>query len=61
MLLAVDFDEYFIDMKGVTVTSVLSLQPLGVFGSELDAPKPDGFIADDNPAFSEQILYISMA
>lgn len=38
MLFAVDLDKYFIDVKGVTVASVLSLQPSGVFRPKLDTP-----------------------
>jgi hypothetical protein len=38
MLLAVDLDEDFIDVKCVTVTSMFSLQSAGINGSEFNAP-----------------------
>ena len=41
MLLAVDFDEYFIDVERVTVAPMLPFQSAGINGSELDAePAP---------------------
>ena len=60
MLLAVDFDEDFIDIDGVTVASVLSFQSTGINSSELDALEADGFPRDDDSSFSEQILDISV-
>ena len=47
MLFAVDSDKDFIDVEGVAVASVLSLESPGIFGSELDAPKAAGFVADN--------------
>jgi len=41
MLLAVYLHEDFIDVEGITVASVLSLQSLGVQGTEFDAPETD--------------------
>ena len=41
MLLAIDSDEYFIDVESITVASVLSFQSSGVQSAELDAPKAD--------------------
>ena len=38
MLLAVDFDEYFVDVEGVTISTVLALQPSCVDGAEFDVP-----------------------
>ena len=46
MLLPVDFDDDFIHIEGVTVTSVLSLQSPGIKGSELDTPQVDRFTAN---------------
>ena len=41
MLLAVYLHEDFIDVEGITVASVLSLQSPGVQGTEFDAPETD--------------------
>ena len=56
MLLAVDLlvrhtGEDFIDVKSVTVTSVLSFQSTGTDGTEFDAPKSDRFAADCDATF----------
>jgi hypothetical protein len=61
VLLAIDFYEDFIDEKGITVASMLSLQSSSVYGSEFDAPEPDRFATDDNSSFSQQIFDVSMA
>jgi hypothetical protein len=39
VLLAIDFDEDFIDEEGVTIAPVLSLQSAGINCSEFDAPE----------------------
>ena len=59
-MLTLDLHEYFVDIEGVTVASVLSLQSSGIFGPEFNTPETDRFVTDGNAAFSEQILYISM-
>ena len=38
--------EDFIDVEGIAVASVLSLQPSSVYSSEFDTPEADGFAAD---------------
>ena len=53
MLSAVDLDEDFVDVKGVAVASVLSLQPTSVDGAKLDTPKLNRFAADNDAPFSE--------
>ncbi len=41
MLLAIDLDEDFIDVEGISVASVLPFQPSGINGSEFDTePAP---------------------
>ena len=52
MLLAVDLDEDFINVKGVAISAMLALQSAGVDGPELDAPEADRFPGDDDPALS---------
>ena len=56
MLLAIDFHEDFINVKGVTITSLLSFQSSGISGSKLDVPEADGFVTYSDTAFSEQIF-----
>jgi hypothetical protein len=53
MLLSIDLHEDFIDEEGVTVPSMLSLQSPSVYSSELDAPEPDGLVADCDATFGE--------
>jgi hypothetical protein len=65
MLLAVDLlvrhtGEDLINVEGVAVASVLSLQPAGVNRTKLDAPEADRFAADSDPSLSEQILDVSV-
>ena len=60
MLLAIDFDDDFIDEEGVTIAPVLSLQSAGINGSELDAPETDCLSADGDATFSQEIFNISM-
>jgi hypothetical protein len=52
ILLTIDIDEDFIDVKGVTVTSMFSLQPTSINSSEFDTPVTDWFAADGNTSFS---------
>jgi hypothetical protein len=53
MLLTVYLDEDFIDVEGVTVTSVFSFQSTGINRSKLDTPEADRFMADGDSSFSE--------
>ena len=41
MLLAVDLQEYFIDVEGIAIAAMSSLETAGVQGTELDAPEAD--------------------
>ena len=38
MLLAINFDDYFIDIESITLALVLSFQVAGIHSCELDAP-----------------------
>lgn len=60
MLLAVDFDEDFIDAEGIAVAAVLPLQSVDINRSELDAPETDSFSADRDPTLRQQIFDIAM-
>jgi hypothetical protein len=61
VLLAIDFDEHFIDVESVTIASVSSFQSSSVYRSEFDAPESDGLSADSDAPLSEQVLDIPMA
>ena len=41
VLLTIDLHEYFVDEECVTVASVLSFEPPGVFGAKFVAPQSD--------------------
>ena len=60
MLLTVDFHEDFIDVEGIAISTMLSLQSACIDSAEFYTPKPDGFAADGDAALSKQILYITM-
>jgi len=61
MLLAVDFDEDFINVEGIAIASVFSLQPAYINGSELDAPEAACLSTDGDASFREEILNIAVA
>ena len=53
MLLAIYLYEDFINIEGVAVSIVLSLQSSRVERSKLDAPEADLFPSDDDASFSQ--------
>ena len=53
--------EDFVDIEGVAVSSVLSLQPLCIQGAKFDAPESDRFPSDDNASFCEKVFDIAVA
>jgi hypothetical protein len=61
VLLAVYLYEDLIDVEGITVASVLSLESKGRDSTEFDTPELDSFAADGNTPFSAKIFDISMA
>jgi hypothetical protein len=61
MLLAIDLYEDFINEDGVTITTMLTLQAVGINRSEFDTPQTDGFVGDCDAALSKKILNITMA
>ena len=61
MLLSIDFDEDFIDVEGVAIASVLSLEALCIQSSKLDAPQANCFTADDDASFGQEIFDIAVA
>ena len=60
MLLAVDLYEYFINVEGVAITLVLTLQSPGIQCAEFDAPEADGLAGDSDATLSEKIFNISV-
>ena len=59
-MLAVDFDEYFIDVESVAVALVPSLQTTGIEHTDLDAPQADCFAADSDASLRQEIFNISV-
>ena len=60
MLLAVDLDVDFIDIEGVAVTSILSLQSPRINGTELDAPQANRFSGDDDAPLGQEVFDVSV-
>jgi hypothetical protein len=61
VLLAIYLYEYFINVKGVAVASMLSFQSTSIDGTELNAPKADRFATDSDASLSHQVLKIAVA
>lgn len=61
MLLAIDLYKDFIDGENVSISTMALSQSPCIFGTKLDAPEPDRFVADDDTSLSKQILDISVA
>ena len=49
--------EHLIGEEGVTVATMFPLQSSSVYGSELDAPQADSFVAYCDTAFRWEIFY----
>ena len=60
LLLAIDLDEDFVNVEGIAVALVPTLQPPGISGPELDTPQPDSFVADCYPTLGQQIFNIAV-
>ena len=58
---AADLQRHLVEMPLVAGSHASSTQPCRKRGSELGAPLADGFVADDDPAFGEQILNVTKA
>ena len=61
MLLAIDFHEDFIDVEGVTIASVLTLQTVSINGAKLDAPETNRLAGHSDASLGEQIFDIPVA
>ena len=60
MVFAINLYEDFIDVEGVTVASVFSLQSSGVESSEFNAPEPDRFSGYGDTPFGQEIFDIAV-
>ena len=60
-LLSLDLDEDFIDMPDVPQSTLFLSEPSSVFRSELQTPETDGFVRNNDPTLSQQILDIPKA
>ena len=61
MLLTVDLHKDFVNVEGVAIALVFSLQAARVNGTELYAPKADCFATYGDPSFGKQVFNISVA
>ena len=61
MLLTVDLHKNFLNVEGIAIALVLSIQPSSVQSSKFNTPQANGFSADSYTAFSEQIFDIAVA
>jgi hypothetical protein len=61
LLLAIDFHENLIDVERITITTMPTFESSSVSNTKLDAPESDGFVADSDASFCEQILNITVA
>jgi hypothetical protein len=58
---AADLERYFVQMPLVASLYSSSTQACSEAGSELRAPLADRLVADDDPAFGEEILNVTKA
>jgi hypothetical protein len=61
LLLAVDSDEEFVQIPGITEASLFLLKTSGIVGSEFPAPTADGFVRNNDSAFGQKIFHITEA
>jgi hypothetical protein len=56
LLPAVDSDEEFVQIPGITGATLFLLQTSSIVGSQFLAPAPDGFVRNDNSAVGQQMF-----
>jgi hypothetical protein len=61
LLLAVDSDEEFVQIRGITEAALFLLKTSGIVGSEFPAPLSDSFVRNNNSAFGQKIFNITEA
>ena len=59
--LPADLERHLVQMPLVAGSYASSTQPCRIRGSKLGAPLADGFVADDDPAFGEEIPNVTKA
>ena len=53
--------EDFVNIEGVAVATMLSLQASSIDCAKLDTPQADRLTSDDNAAFSQEVFDITVA
>jgi hypothetical protein len=61
LLLAIDFHEDLIDVECIAITTMSPFESTSVSSTKLDTPESDGFVADGDASFCEQIFNITVA
>ena len=61
LLLAVDSDEKFVQIPGITEASLFLLKTSGIVGAEFPAPLSDGLVGNNDSAFGQKIFHITEA
>ena len=59
-MLAVDLHEDFVDVEGVAVATMFTLQSAGINGAEFDTPEADRFSGNSDASLSEKIFNIAV-
>jgi hypothetical protein len=59
LLLAVDSDEEFVQILGITEAALFLLKTSGLVGSEFPPPLSDGFVRNNDSAFGQKIFHIT--
>jgi len=61
VLLAIDLYKYLIDEERIAITTMSPFETPSVSSAKLDTPESDGFMADSDASFREQIFDITIA
>jgi hypothetical protein len=61
VLFAMDLHEDLIDEERIAIATVSPFETMSVSSTKLDTPKSDGFIAESDASFREQIFDITIA
>jgi len=61
LLLTIDLHEDLIDEERIAITMVSPFETTSVSSTKLDTPQSDGFIADSDASFREQIFDVTIA
>ena len=61
MLLATDFDEYFVDVPGIAEPAFAAFQGAPIARPEFETPAANTLVGDDNSSLGKQILNVTEA